>query len=35
MKCGDYAYNYECVKECEELYGDGFSFDPFDIMNNK
>ena len=35
MKCGDYAYNYECVKECEKLYGDGFSFDPFDIINNE
>ena len=35
MKCGDYYYDYECVKKCEELYGDGFSSDPFDIINNE
>ena len=35
MKCGDYAYNYECEQECEKLYGDGFGFDPFGILNNE
>ena len=34
MKCGDYYYDYKCVQNCEELYGDGFGFDPNDILNN-
>ena len=34
MMCGDYFYDYECVKECNEKYGDGFEFNPEDIIIN-
>ena len=33
MMCGDYYYNYECVKKCEAKYGNGFEFNPNDILN--
>ena len=34
-KCGDYYYDYECIKKCEEKYGDGFEFNPNDILNKE
>ena len=33
MKCGDYYYDYECIKKCEAKYGNGFEFNPNDILN--
>ena len=34
MKCGDYYYDEECVRNCEEQYGDG-TFISIDIINNE
>ena len=35
MMCGDYYYDYECNKRCNEEYGGDIIFnDPFDIINN-
>ena len=35
MKCGDYYYDEECVRNCEELYGDGtyIPIIPIDLNN--
>ena len=35
MECGDYYYNYECIKKCEAEYGNGFDFNPLDILKKE
>ena len=35
MRCGDYYYDYECIKKCEAKYGNGFEINPIDILNKE
>ena len=35
MQCGDYVYNYECIKKCEDEYGNGLEFNPYDILKKE